>query len=598
MKKLNNKGFAISTMLYGLSIMGVLIVLLLMSIMSSNRINTANFVNQIEDDLNRFSLTETTIRSSAETTGAQEYIVPYGQAGWYKIELWGASGGDKNGHIGGKGAYTSGVIYLEENTHLYFYIGTQGTTSAGGKNGGGPSNSSTAGGGGATGVRMENGNYEDTRSVQTRIMVAAGGGGATNSANGGNGGTLQGYTTSGGAGSATQISGNFITKSAGGGAGFRNGGVAEGGSSYISGYAGVSSYKLNTSTNTLAQETGLVAIDYKEPIYNTETGDFTGSYYTPARGYRFINGFMVAGANKGDGKANIQKISESTANLPTKSNLTNVKMIIDCTSSDAAVWQEVQAIANGVNVVKTASTVNTSTSNNGNVKDGNLATTGNIASPTTQNCLKITLNSNTNLDEVAVWHKSGNINKHSLRVCTSTSESSCRSLSNFDAVGDSDPIVESVNGLHYSAYRTDTVAKPADGVYYIIPVVDESVTLTTSDPNAGESLVTLKGIDGTRFQKWSIQNLDGTYYKILGTQNNYAFQYREGTPDAGEYLVAPKEYFGNQEEKWQIIPTTNGRYIIKSQLGSKLNKDGSYVRSVLNSYTGQSTKFYLVNVDY
>ena len=83
MKKLNNKGFAISTILYSLLIMVFLIVALLMGIMSSNRQNTVSLVKTIEDELNRYSLTSTEfLPVSGASSEAQEYNVPFGQAGW------------------------------------------------------------------------------------------------------------------------------------------------------------------------------------------------------------------------------------------------------------------------------------------------------------------------------------------------------------------------------------------------------------------------------------------------------------------------------------------------------------------------------------
>ena len=114
MKKMNNKGFAITTLLYGLMSVGFLVMTLLMGVMSQNRQNTSTLVKKIEEELNRYGETETTF---AYIGAAQEYIVPYGQAGWYKIELWGAKTSN------GLGDYTSGIVYLAENTKLYFYLG-------------------------------------------------------------------------------------------------------------------------------------------------------------------------------------------------------------------------------------------------------------------------------------------------------------------------------------------------------------------------------------------------------------------------------------------------------------------------------------------
>ena len=195
MKKLNNKGFAISTMLYSLLIMVFLIMALLMGIMASNRQNNKTLINTIEDELNRFSLTSTEFVPNSSSSG-QEYIVPFGQAGWYKIELWGAAGASSSSAQGGSGAYTSGIIYLEENTLLFFYVGGKGSGRNGGANGGGAGNGDGRGGGGATDVRLVGGAWNNTDSLNSRIMVAGGGGGANNTLAGQNATTLEGYTSS------------------------------------------------------------------------------------------------------------------------------------------------------------------------------------------------------------------------------------------------------------------------------------------------------------------------------------------------------------------------------------------------------------------
>ena len=51
MNKLDNKGFAISTMLYGLLIVLILVITTLMGIMSFNRKNSKDFTDVIIDDL-------------------------------------------------------------------------------------------------------------------------------------------------------------------------------------------------------------------------------------------------------------------------------------------------------------------------------------------------------------------------------------------------------------------------------------------------------------------------------------------------------------------------------------------------------------------
>lgn len=195
MKKMNNSGFAISSLLYGLLLVAFLVVAVLMSIMASNRKNTTELVEKIDDELSRHSNSATEF---SYTGDVQEFIVPYGMSGWYKIELWGASA---NGSIGdtatNRGSYTSGTIYLKENEHLYFYIGAKGSSSGGAFN---KINSSVTTGGGATDVRLVSGgtSYNDTVSKSSIIMLAGGGG---------NGGTYPGSTFKGSDTGASYIAG-------------------------------------------------------------------------------------------------------------------------------------------------------------------------------------------------------------------------------------------------------------------------------------------------------------------------------------------------------------------------------------------------------
>ncbi len=53
---LDNKGFAISTILYSLLIMATLILFLLISNLSFERRSTSDFVDNITDELNLFAL--------------------------------------------------------------------------------------------------------------------------------------------------------------------------------------------------------------------------------------------------------------------------------------------------------------------------------------------------------------------------------------------------------------------------------------------------------------------------------------------------------------------------------------------------------------
>ena len=112
MKSLNNKGFAISTVIYGLSIMSIMIMVIIINTMASTRANTKELSKSIEKELNDFSRTEINFKASANS---QKYTIPDEQDGWYRIELWGA--GYPNG---GYGAYTSGIIELKAGDTIIF----------------------------------------------------------------------------------------------------------------------------------------------------------------------------------------------------------------------------------------------------------------------------------------------------------------------------------------------------------------------------------------------------------------------------------------------------------------------------------------------
>lgn len=143
--------------------------------------------------------------------------------GTYKLECWGAQGGNSNlsngtyGN-GGKGGYSTGILNVSANTTIYITVGGQGqngalnTRTAGGFNGGGDgygtNNSGVGGGGGgASDISLmrpvfSQSSYfinkiRDTNSLLSRIIVAGGGGSAgynvsNNAANGGAGGGTTG----------------------------------------------------------------------------------------------------------------------------------------------------------------------------------------------------------------------------------------------------------------------------------------------------------------------------------------------------------------------------------------------------------------------
>ena len=259
--------------------------------------------------------------------------------GTYKLECYGASGGVGYGkHIDnpyGNGGYISGVLTLSKSTILYVYVGQDGvdyssTTTK--FNGGGaayPKSGHNGGaGGGGTDFRLKSGEWNNTESLKSRILVAGGGGGGKSTCGGsnttpGHGGNFTGaqsYAIGGGsyAGSysngGTQTSGgtsynnhgnkgNYGSFGAGGdavecGAG-GGGGWYGGGSGYTSGGGGGSSYAAGWS--------GCDTTYRKEQNYTTLTDVTYSQGVNVGNGYAIITcikaGYLInAIANTGINK--------------------------------------------------------------------------------------------------------------------------------------------------------------------------------------------------------------------------------------------------------------------------------------------------------
>ena len=388
------------------------------------------------------------VKTFAYTGKEQTFVVPHD--GYYKLEAWGAEGGNTTNATGGKGAYTSGIIQLEKNEKLYLHVGGKGTqaqtavvgsTPAGGYNGGANGyvsrNTCTqqaSSGGGATDIRLVSGTWNSSNGLNSRIMVAAGGGGAFQGncsttdnciVHGGSAGSFIGltplYVSYSGFSSlnptgATQIdggksldnwtstsysttfSGSFGSGStgnasySGGGGGYYGGASGKwqpgsGGSSFISGYAGV---------NAISSISSRAA--------SNNTLHYSKKY--------FINSTMSSDASEGNGKV---KITYVGSDMPAKKNnkLDNVRYIKDCTNGSNVNaynhWVELQAIKDGSNLAKGKTATGITGSDSypvSRITDGDI-TTANYADGGSSKCITIDLAKNYNLDEVAVWHYYG-----------------------------------------------------------------------------------------------------------------------------------------------------------------------------------------------
>ncbi len=629
--KLNNKGFAISTVLYALLIMVFLIVILMMSIMASNRKATKSLVSTIEAELNRYNQSATTIAYDENVT-YQTYTIP--SSGWYKIELYGAEGGGINGKTikGGKGTYTSGIIYLDIGTELSFYIGGKGDDgkgdddTSGGANGGGKGKGYGGGGGGATDVRVGS-------DIRQRIMVAAGGGGATQyngaSATGGDGGGLVGksgastnpsstsnYTVAAGGNQTgpyvqnSVLSGNktldpnsgYLTGTSDAEKGLASGKIGEGGDAQVVNAAGGGGGYIGggagSSDNSTVAGSGAGGSSFIAGYAGTNTVNKNNETLFNATAYYFIDGKMSSGINKGSGKARITLVSNATKDerpATKNTNLNNVTKIESCSAGSTAdatsvIWSEIVAKSNGETVTPNSAT-------HVNLKDGDLTKKYTInTSSGNAKCVYIKFNGAKTLDEIAVYHspddKYGYNEKLTIYYADGNKKTIIDSSNNM--------VLESDGAVRYSAWDVDyTAAAIPNGVYQLESVLTSSKsvlsaynnnTIPTKPGNCDEENLSQDCIDyekryadkhaglellgaENKSQKWAITKIAGTdYYRIIETESNKALQIKDSAGLAQTAVNTSSNYGeissdGYVWTQWQIIYNGDGTYRIVAREG-------------------------------
>ena len=616
MKKMNNKGFAITTVVYGLSIMGIMLISIIMGVISANREHNRSLAKSISEELNRYSKTETSFSSAI--SGGQEYIVPEGQAGWYRIELWGAQGG---GSKGGLGAYTTGIIELNENDKLYFYVGKHKNTGFGGEE---------------TDVRVVNGDYNDYSSYSTRIMVAAGGG----ADEGADGGTLVGYTSfiKGYGGrydnefnltprvdlvypsltngtlygypremkenvhyAQTNSSPNkfldatsrsvwysqYTTPSAedNGGDGYissktvtasggfvkKYGGSMYGGTSFISGYAGGWAY-----------EDGIMVEGpsylHKQTIYNETTGEFE-SDPNNTRLYYFLDGMMYPGVNEGEGKAKITKLldkNEERQTLPRhNSKFDKIQYVVSCVDSDYATSYipDVRMSVEGEDPAYDRYHHGYYIAFNENFTD-----TANHLS-----CVKVTYTDEiSGLDELAIFQTDYNYAEDYRRKritvgraddpqCAGNQLRQCSTV--IKEIADYEPSIDestSFVGTRFSAYQFDsTQPLPDQGNYIIQPVLYENRVVTAAaTADKDNEAIKAEYMGGYQNQQWSVEKVTvptssdaydycrsyncQNVYKIVELSRFKALSVKNDENKLGNTLVANRAYNQTSIDETQL----------------------------------------------
>ena len=385
-------------------------------------------------------------------------------------------------------------------------------------------------GGGSTDIRYfgnhtpseEELKWNSTLGINSRIMVAGGGGSANLTTGGvpGAGGLLiaaNGRTSRSKGGTQTSFensetvypSSAFGIANGGctGGNGYYPGAGAQcaygsgGGSSFISGYAGV---------NAITSETNRT--------HTNNTLHYSGKY--------FIDGQMSAGVNEGHGKARISFIS-STKPERTTTKLNNVRYIKDCingnTSNNENHWGEIQAIKDGINIAKGKTVTGTTAQYNNtnyaysNIVDGkmdNMISSGGYGytASTGNQCVTIDLGSTYNLDEISVWHyyDDGRTYKNNITSVSSDNTNWTEVINKQE--------VESVQGKRVSAYRKNVNnctyegelvqgAEYVNGQYtYRYKQVFVGNGVTDDWLNSEDTWWDLSNSENT---KWYVPNIDG-----------------------------------------------------------------------------------------
>lgn len=586
---MNNKGFAISTLVYGLSIMGIMIVAIAMGTMAASRTNIREVNNSVEEELLSYNATEEVFSAS---TNSQPFLVAEGQSGWYRIELWGAQGGPE-----AYGAYTSGVIKLTEGETLYFNVGIKGSPATAGE---------------STDVRIIDGGKTDPASYSTRIMVAGGGG----IGNGAVGGTIVGYSSiSRALGGKVNDQGQFEGTGTlvgyqegyktvdlkapeygiegpsgmnGGGGGYYSSIKGNyGGLSYIAGYAG--SGEAITVTEIISkvddsEENMADAVIIEEPV---------------TREFYFLDGRMFAGVNEGEGKAKITKLVNLDENDTSKTipivnkKLKGIKEVRDCLPAT-------DGKNNGITVDNSAYKEDIVV-----MKDGKKLA-GTATYDSINKCKVFTLLNNSDVDEIAVWHTKDGVDyyDHTIEVTDNPgNESSWKKIKGIGNKLQSEGSeyvtklseTETPTGFHISAYQYDsTESLPKNGNYYIMPVLQENKVITAqSKGDSDQNSLIVSGINGEASQIWSIELLDnklrekdpaGNYYleyKVVELSRYKAMTIHQDENRLNNEISAPatfNNYSRNDPQIWRIKAVGNGTYVIETPiLKFQMNEETGYI---------------------
>lgn len=149
---MNNKGFAISSVMYSILVVFLIILVGILGTLGSRKVVLDKLKKDLKEELE--SGTSDNVWDFTYTGNYQEFVIP--SSGEYKIELWGASDTENNKN----GSYTSGVINFNQSKNLFIYIGQEKKNGTYNK--------------GNTDLRIVGGGVNDFNSKKSSIMTAKG----------------------------------------------------------------------------------------------------------------------------------------------------------------------------------------------------------------------------------------------------------------------------------------------------------------------------------------------------------------------------------------------------------------------------------------
>lgn len=593
---MNRKGFAITTVVYGLALLGMMVVTMLMGILSSTRNNVSQESDRIESNLINYNKSSVTYKIKTDDAGnsiPQKFTTPTGEAGWYRIEAYGASGklreeapkkpeytgtADEQQHQreeyenklaaynnaeSGFGAYTTGIIYLNEDDELEIIPGK-------------------LGGSGQTSNTVVKIRTNPSTSTYELIMSAAGG-----TPSGIPGGTLKtqsgeakGPNTSRELCTITDANRDIMNAST---IKYGDSSVV-GNTSIIVGYPGCGKNKVVAGSNE----------------------------------YYFVDGLMLPSVHNGNGKVIVERIKEDTElyennvynsskietevetyldppikRIPRTNEKFNdvVKIIVTLTPETAYPDLKIEKIIYTVEGIETSTNCN------------NLDCTATLGAKSNVDDITITFNkTNINLGGVRVrLLKEGDPESYEVIDIESASvedqEKYKKTLvydSTIRKTGDSydSGIYSTPTGIKLSAYQPDTVSDlPSHGNYYIIPVtLENKVISAVSTTQDDSSIIGVEYLTGEPRQRWSIdllnipnsatgepnfiniKNQSGMReYRMIDLARSKSLTlYRDENRNGG--TVSASQNFNavsrNPPHIWNIKPMADGTFAIKTAIQS------------------------------